>query len=268
MKKPGKEIGLIITVVIFLAITLIIMSSVKQQAIQLAKKYDEIDEADMPEFLFKLWKNLGYSDSAANAAISNQTPWSAAFISYLFRKHKDFPKSASHSTYIVAARTNTANNSGKIRLRRINEYKPKPGDLVCKNRAGNNFTYDSIYVGANSHCDVVTKIRGSKIETIGGNVSNEVEKTYVNSNNGFISDPGYFAIIENRYTKEFGFDGETLKTGSRGILVKELQRAINSKIPNQLPRLAVDGIFGVKTAYLLFALTGEISINSNSINTL
>ena len=168
-------------------------------AINYFNTYRGITETDKRfyDFLYKIWRHVGYSDSWAKKAIQDRIAWSAAFISYVYKDYTDFPKSASHSHYIVASRENTQLGKGNFRLRKINEYKPKIGDLVCINRGGKNYTYDSIFKGAISHCDTVVKVNPTSIETIGGNVSNQISKTIVPTKNGYINKSGYFAIIQN-----------------------------------------------------------------------
>lgn len=170
-----------------------------KNALEYFNKYKGIKETDqrLYDFLYKLWRHVGYSDNWAKKAIKDRIAWSAAFISYVYKDYVDFPKSASHSYYIVASRENTQQNKGNFKLRKINEYKPQVGDIVCKNRGGKNYTYDSIFKGAISHCDTVVKVNRTSIETLGGNVSNQITKTIVPTKNGYISKSGYFAIIQN-----------------------------------------------------------------------
>jgi hypothetical protein len=127
-------------------------------------------------------------------------PWSAAFISYVMKKAGaggDFKYSASHSEYTVAAKANRmvgANNLFKAY--RITEKAPRVGDLVCKSRAGSGATYDNIKVGMSTHCDIVTAVEPNRLTTIGGNLSDSVSRTYVQTDaNGYITSPEYFAVI-------------------------------------------------------------------------
>jgi hypothetical protein len=127
-------------------------------------------------------------------------PWSAAFISWVMRKAGagiHFKYSASHSDYIVAAKENAiANNNNPFKAYRINEVKPRVGDLVCKDR-GSGATYDNIRPGMSTHCDVVTAVGPNRLTSIGGNLSNSVSTTTNISTdaNGYITSPGYFAVI-------------------------------------------------------------------------
>lgn len=202
MKK--SDIKLMLLVALFIAVTFIsinLVRKMKNKAVTLAKElhqnYGGTPETSLYDFLYTIWRNVGYSDAGAKSAITNRTAWSAAFISYAFKDYPDFPKSASHSNYIVKSRDNEQNGTGTFRLKRTEEYKPKVGDIVCKNRNGGNYTYDSIYKGAQTHCDIVTEVRDNEIVTIGGNVSDTVKITKVSTSNGYINKSGYFAIISN-----------------------------------------------------------------------
>lgn len=127
-------------------------------------------------------------------------PWSAAFISWVMRKAgagNAFNYSAAHAAYTKAAKDNRlARNSNPFKAYRVSEVTPQPGDLVCKSRAGSGATYDNIRPGMATHCDIVTEVQPGKLLTIGGNVSDSVKMTPVNTDrNGRISDPQYFAVI-------------------------------------------------------------------------
>ena len=78
---------------------------------------------------------------------------------------KNFDGEIAHLRYIEQASTN---------IKGIQAYKPyntflKKGDLVCYKRDGG------------SHCDIVVDIRKGEVDVIGGNVSNSVTKTTINT---------------------------------------------------------------------------------------
>jgi len=128
-------------------------------------------------------------------------PWSAAFISWIIRKAgagNAFRYSAMHSVYTKAAKDNRlANNSNPFKAYRLREVRPQVGDLVCKSRDGSGANYDNIREGLSTHCDIVTEVHPDSLTTIGGNVSESVSKTSVRLDaNGFITQPGYFAVIK------------------------------------------------------------------------
>jgi len=131
----------------------------------------------------------------------SQVPWSAAFISWLMRKAgagNAFKYSSAHATYIKAAKDNRlANNENPFKAYRINELRPEVGDLVCKSRAGSGANYENIRRGLATHCDVVVEVQPGRLSTIGGNVDNSVSSTPVRTDaNGYINQPGYFAVIK------------------------------------------------------------------------
>ena len=65
-------------------------------------------------------------------------PWSAAFISWIMQEagvpEYLFPPGSAHRSYLNHILAN-ANNPGAVLIpHAIQEYKPKPGDLICANR--------------------------------------------------------------------------------------------------------------------------------------
>jgi hypothetical protein len=118
----------------------------------------------------------GLSSAAADHAIRNRTPWSAAFISWIMRKAgagNAFAYNAAHGPYIRAARENRyAGNANPFKAFRISEASPRLGDIVCNSRNA-TLNFDRID-GPGYHCDVVVKRRASEIDVIGGNVSDSV----------------------------------------------------------------------------------------------
>lgn len=122
------------------------------------------------------WKNLGIIMDG-----TNPTPWSAAFICHCMRQagmpDMEFPYSAAHAAYIRWAIVNqTQGKPHKTYYgRRINEYAPKPGDLIATWRQ-KKVTYGSIPNGHfSSHCDIVVDLTATHAIAIGGNVSDRVK---------------------------------------------------------------------------------------------
>jgi N-acetylmuramoyl-L-alanine amidase len=159
------------------------------------------------ELLTKYWRDgVGQSDAAAAASAAGSAadqeayPWSAAFVSWVMRNagvtsDMGFDFSSLHMTYVVGA---LRNREGQRKdrpfwLYGIDEIIPQPGDILCRNRKGNSFTYPSLKLqywdngndskapaGA-SHSDVAIGYNdygtSRKIELVGGNVSNTVGST-------------------------------------------------------------------------------------------
>lgn len=114
--------------------------------------------------------------------------WSAAFICWCLRKSgmriDQFPISGSHQSYIRWSINNTKSQKiGKSFYgRRVNEYLPKPGDLIAQWRKEKrsdpdpNISFDNqpdqFYI---SHCDIVISVTSTSVTTIGGNVGNKVK---------------------------------------------------------------------------------------------
>jgi hypothetical protein len=136
-------------------------------------------------------------------------PWSAAFISFVMRTagvtHAQFPGATAHSRYIHFALQNRVHNTPGAAFvgRRLTEYKPKVGDLVCTSREGANMTFDKAIKQKDytSHCDIVVYVWPGEIGTIGGNVSDSVAMKILKIGaGGFLTDKTapWFAILENR----------------------------------------------------------------------
>lgn len=157
---------------------------------------------DNPAFLSTLreyWKAAGVTNKPAQWMIDNA--WSAAFISYVFKKAGAgslFKYNPSHSVYFQAAKANrAANNDNPFKAYRITEKPVEVGDLIGYGRQS-GITYDT--PGQyKAHSDIVVSVTPTEALSIGGNVSNSVKTTRVKLNNGYI-DPSntnpYFIIIK------------------------------------------------------------------------
>lgn len=134
--------------------------------------------------------NAGDAQAALREALVraalNDSPWSAAFISYLMHKaglsDAQFRFSATHSDYIKAAFEDDA--AYAYRACDPAHTRPRIGDLLCYSRGGRPLRRFSDWQDAvrgehfitASHCELVVEVdRGArKIETIGGNVLQSV----------------------------------------------------------------------------------------------
>lgn len=169
--------------------------------------------------IVKYWKEgVNRSDVDTRLEVmSNNNPWSAAFISYVFRKAgaaNKFPYSAAHYTYITHAIRNRRNGTSNSSLvgYRITEYSPKVGDLVCAPRSSDRrkVTYENAlsYKNSNgdrffsSHCDIVVSVSNNSIDIIGGNVSNSVTQDTVKTESGKLvqsSQRNWITVIQNNF---------------------------------------------------------------------
>jgi hypothetical protein len=115
--------------------------------------------------------------------IDGDYAWSAAFVSYVMRiagAGPRFPYSADHADYINAARRVSLGQTSKwlIAAERVQDYAPRPGDLVCFGRGGaKGLRYEDLPTAKlfTSHCDIVvdTMVPG-RIGVMGGNVEDSV----------------------------------------------------------------------------------------------
>lgn len=150
------------------------------------------------------WQRVGvYWEVGTNLDLDGldvDWPWSAAFMSYVMKMagaEDHFKYSIRHSDYINDAILN-ANPS--FVGRRVSEYAPKIGDIVCYSRQ-NGVDFDNLPDRYRSHGDVVCGIKNGYIEVIGGNVINSVTKKNLRvDSDGLLSDTNHawFAIIDTQ----------------------------------------------------------------------
>jgi len=153
-----------------------------------------------------LFSFLGVDGPNSFDSYVKATAWSACFISYLASSNNvRFPVFAAHwqycqsiragnegwtsfdpreaspsSTYSAKKRqlsSRTENN--KDTVYGDNSYKSvQIGDIIVKNREGNNLKYSTEQFSGATHGDIVTEINEDTIAVIGGNVSDTVKKEY------------------------------------------------------------------------------------------
>ncbi len=116
-----------------------------------------------------------------------QEPWSAAFLSWVMAgvavPESQFPSATAHWVY-VARLIDQSDYPGRFFVpRRVADYSPNPGDLVCATRGlthlatFDGYTSPEALKGTNLHCDLVVGKQGQDLEVIGGNVRNSVSKS-------------------------------------------------------------------------------------------
>jgi phage replication-related protein YjqB (UPF0714/DUF867 family) len=167
-------------------------------------------DTDATPILEKYWRSVK-SPSAATAIVDElqsdpdhlEHPWSAAFISWVMGSAGAtmFRNSSAHRVYVAEAKRNRENNviENPFWAYRIHEAKPAVGDLICQRRCTEAeyhssairpkkcATYENIdlqdadgnQIPWRIHCDIVTKVRNSSIEVIGGNVKQSVSKKII-----------------------------------------------------------------------------------------
>lgn len=128
--------------------------------------------------------------SDSTSAFISDTPWSAAFISYVMRKAGvNFPSRAAHTQYLNALKTYS-----NFELLDPDKTKIRVGDLVVFNRQGNNQTWKRQPWSGFSHGDIIVSVSAKSAEGVGGNVGNTVSKKTFYLDNDIISNKDVFAI--------------------------------------------------------------------------
>jgi Uncharacterized protein conserved in bacteria (DUF2272) len=138
-------------------------------------------------------------------------PWSAAFISYVFCASgvsdlEKFKRSSGHAGYVdQAIQTASGRADGILKARDVSKGLPRPGDLLCADRADTTTPFRNIDDrianpgGRSMHCDIVVKVQkgvGGYVAMIGGNVVQSVSMTLVNIVNPTVAGP---ARVETFY---------------------------------------------------------------------
>ena len=141
-----------------------------------------------------------------------QYPWSAAFISWLMWEagvpDEQFPAAPAHGGYIARI-INDAIYPGRFFVpRRVEDYSPNPGDLICAFRGPFRPPVFDLQVspegfrGTNTHCDLVVGKAGQVLEAIGGNVRNSVSKSTLELDGAgrlqAVPRRTWFLILQNR----------------------------------------------------------------------
>jgi len=139
-------------------------------------------------------------------------PWSAAFVSWIMRgagvPETQFKRAPAHWIYLARAIEEASYPGRYFVPRRVTDYSPNPGDLICAYRGGSrppsSGGYTSAYglSGRPTHCDLVVGKSGRSLEVIGGNVRNSVSKVTLElDGNGRLQRVPrrpWFLILENR----------------------------------------------------------------------
>jgi len=148
------------------------------------------------------WSSIGMGHLDG---LDRDTPWSAAFISYVVRQagaaYDGFSFAAAHARYINASiRARQARQNSPFWGFRLHEHKPAIGDMVCRWRANRiDFDHAAGTKWFKSHCDIVCGIEANAVFTIGGNVSHSVKHTrYKTDARGYLTGAGNaFAVLRS-----------------------------------------------------------------------
>ncbi|WP_295386080.1 DUF2272 domain-containing protein [uncultured Thiodictyon sp.] len=144
----------------------------------------EDDDAVHSDRVSMYWRAVG---KPGLDGMDCRQPWSAAFISWVMDAagvpRDQFQRATAHSVYL-ASLIDQAVFPGRIFIpRRVADYSPDPGDLICAPRGGahpsgaDGYTSPWMLQGVNTHCDLVVAKSGQRLEVVGGNVRNSVSRT-------------------------------------------------------------------------------------------
>ncbi|GMA15727.1 DUF2272 domain-containing protein [Deinococcus metallilatus] len=170
----------------------------------------ETDPAMRPVLRGYWMDGAGLGGVAADRAIDDRTPWSAAFISWVMRRAgagDRFRYAAGHTVYCAAAKRNRLRGdlANPFWLSRITEVAPQPGDLVCTGRQDSGVTFENVDDGQArpSHCDIVVEAAPGRLTVIGGNVGNTVGRKLIRvDERGLVLTDGgqrqYYAVLRVR----------------------------------------------------------------------
>ena len=139
-------------------------------------------------------------------------PWSAAFMSWVMRgagvPDSQFRRESAHWVYLSSIIEEAPYRGRYFVPRRIVDYSPNPGDLICAYRGRSRSASTSSYVSARgltgtpAHCDLVVGKSGGTLEAIGGNVRNSVSKVTLELDSSGRLQPvprrPWFLVLENR----------------------------------------------------------------------
>lgn len=161
--------------------------------------------------------------------------WSATFVSWCVLKagasFAEFDLSIRHWAYINRAVQNAAAGTGVFRARKLADYAPQVGDLICANREGGKITYqdaeaDQQYMAHTAIVvDLITKNGVRYAVTVGGNEGQTVGRKEV-----ALTSAG---LIKQKATDPYICVIQTLKTETGGSFLESHTTA--KLVPSALP---------------------------------
>ncbi|MBD9480359.1 DUF2272 domain-containing protein [Pseudoxanthomonas sp. PXM02] len=153
------------------------------------------------------WNGSGLGSGCGTAGVACRsfvvdTPWSAAFVSWVMRQARvpGFTVSSRHVDYVRAA---ARSGSGPYRLVAPQAAAPAPGDMLCYVRgqsralghAGLLNVLDAGGAGLPMHCDIVVAAQAGIAWLVGGNVQQTVALRMLR-----LDEAGRFADLPTRNT--------------------------------------------------------------------
>jgi len=169
----------------------------------------EDDDAYYSDRVGAYWRTVG---KPGLNGMECREPWSAAFISWVMQNAgvptSQFRPDSAHWVYL-ANMIDEADFPGRWFVpRRVKDYSPRPGDLICATRGArrpatfDGYVTSGALIGANLHCDLVIAKSGQTLESIGGNVRNSVSRSTLDlDGQGRLQQVPrrpWFLIMENR----------------------------------------------------------------------
>lgn len=129
------------------------------------------------------WRAVGHPELTG---MDCQKPWSSAFIGWVMQQAgvpaDQLRPAIAHWEYLAEIIERVSEPGRYFVPRRIRDYSPEPGDLICAWRPGSQpilidgqIAPESL-MGLKAHCDLVVKKQGRVLEAIGGNVRNSVSR--------------------------------------------------------------------------------------------
>lgn len=167
------------------------------------------DESPYAQRINQYWRAVGMPERTGRNC---EQPWSAAFVSWVMATagvpKERFPPSEAHWMYLSRIIRNAESPNAVFVPRRIHDYAPRPGDLICASR-GSSITppfvqspFLETIEHTKLHCDIVVEKHGRTLEAIGGNVRNSVSKNILKLDKKGHLQPiarrPWFVVIENR----------------------------------------------------------------------
>ncbi len=171
--------------------------------------YWEDDDASRAGRVNAYWRAVG---KPGLDGMDCREPWSAAFTSWVMQgagvPEFQFPRASAHWVYLSSLIEEAPYPGRWFVPRRIKDYSPRPGDLVCAPRGSSRpgsfdgYTSPARLQGANTHCDLVVGKSGGTLEVVGGNVRNSVSKSTLELDGQGRLQPvprrPWFLVMENR----------------------------------------------------------------------
>ena len=168
-------------------------------------------------------------------------PWSATFVSWCIKTAgataQDFTFDPTHAVFVRAAIANADSQVGVFRARPVENYVPRIGDLIHRNRSGGAITYAQARDRSDypSHSAIVVDVGEDQLgrfaTTVGGNEHDSVRKTRVPLNaNGMVvqtSSNPFICIVQDLKVKA---EAETTDRIAAVAAVTTPQRLAMAKI--------------------------------------